>query len=91
MKPVSETTLLDNLPSKLKKDLDKNLCTCMDVPKLDVVKAILNGATTLEQVKRQTYAMMGAGCCIQDIERLIESICEPVPERRSKRAKLKGQ
>ena len=74
LKPETEANLLDNLPSKLKKDLDKNLCTCMDVPKLDIIKAILNGATTLEEIQKQTYATMGAGCCIQEIEQLITRI-----------------
>jgi len=87
LKPVSKTTRLDKLPSVLKKDLDKNLCTCMDIPKIDIINAILNGATTLEQVKKQTFAMMGAGCCTQEIERLIECLCAPEPVRRITRPK----
>jgi NAD(P)H-nitrite reductase large subunit len=65
---------LDKLPSILKQDLDKNLCTCMDVAKMDVINAIVNGATTVEEVKRQTSATMGSGCCIQQVERLIECL-----------------
>jgi NAD(P)H-nitrite reductase large subunit len=37
----------------------------MEVPKVDIVNAIVNGATTVEEVKKQTSATMGSGCCIQ--------------------------
>lgn len=80
--------MLDKLPAGLKKDLDKNLCTCMDVPKMDIIKSILNGATTLEEVKKHTYASMGAGCCIQQIEKLIKQLTPSEPgKRRRKRSK----
>jgi bacterioferritin-associated ferredoxin len=54
------TNPLDKLPSILKQDLDKNLCVCMDVPKIEIINAIVNGATTLEEVHRQTGASMGS-------------------------------
>jgi NAD(P)H-nitrite reductase large subunit len=57
----------------------------MDVPMMDIVHAILNGATTLEDVKKQTYAATGAGCCIQQIERLIECLYAPESSRRRSR------
>lgn len=76
--------LLDKLPSALKKDLAKNLCTCMDVPKMDVINAIVDGATTVDAVKSQTGATMGAGCCVQQVERLIECLCAPEPKRKRK-------
>jgi bacterioferritin-associated ferredoxin len=79
------TNPLDKLPPILKEDLDKNLCTCMDVPKIDIINAIVNGATTVEEVKKQTYAGKGSGCCIQQIERLIECLCAPEPKQRRKR------
>jgi len=63
---------LDKLPRILKKDLDKNLCVCNEVPKMDIINAIVNGATTVEEVKKQTYATMGSACCKQQVERLIE-------------------
>lgn len=84
MKPDTDANPLDNLPANLKKDLEKNLCTCMDVPKMEVINAIVNGATTVEAVKQQTSATMGAGCCIQQIERLIEYLNAPEPRRRRK-------
>ena len=71
----SVTIALDKLPSILKKDLDKNLCVCNEVPKIDIIHAIVNGAVTVADIKKQTFATMGSGCCIKQIERLIECLC----------------
>ncbi|MDH5517472.1 MAG: (2Fe-2S)-binding protein [Gammaproteobacteria bacterium] len=51
------------------------MCTCNQVIKMDIINAIVNGATTVQEVKKQTYASMGSGCCVQQIERLIECLC----------------
>jgi len=69
---------LEKLPPILKKNLDKNLCVCNEVPKMDIINAIVNGATTVEEIKKQTYATMGSGCCIKQVERLIECLNPPV-------------
>ena len=50
---------------------------CNEVPKIDIINAIAEGATTIEEVRRQTYATMGSGCCIQQVKRLIVCLCEP--------------
>jgi len=76
---------LDKLPSILKQNLDKNLCTCNEVARIDIINAIVNGATTVEEVKKQTYATMGTGCCIQQVERLIECLCAPEPRKRRRK------
>jgi bacterioferritin-associated ferredoxin len=68
------------LPPLLKKNLDQYLCTCNEVLKRDIINAILNGATTVEEIKNQTYATMGIGCCTQDVERLIACLCSPEEE-----------
>ena len=68
---------LDKLPPILKKDLDRNLCTCNDVAKIDIINAIVNGAKTVEEVKKQTCATDGIGCCKKQIERLIEFLYAP--------------
>ena len=82
---ISKTTdPLDKLPSSLKKDLDKNLCTCNEVPKIDIINAIANGAITIEEIKKETYATMGTGCCTQQIEKLIEYLCAPSKRQRRK-------
>ena len=55
---------------------------------MDVINAIANGATTVDDVKKQTYAATGAGCCLQQVERLIECLSAPEPrKRRSRRTK----
>jgi len=44
---------------------------------MDIIHAIINGATTVAEVRKQTYATMGSGCCTQQVERLIECLCSP--------------
>lgn len=57
---------------------------------MDIINAIVNGATTVEEIKKQTYATMGTGCCIQQVERLIECLCTPEPRKRRNKRKLKN-
>ena len=83
MKTDSAINPLNKLPDILKNNLDKNLCVCNEVPKIDIINAIVNGATTVEEVKKQTYATMGTGCCTQQVERLIECLCAPKKRRRN--------
>ncbi len=68
---------LDKLPPILKKGLDKNLCTCNEVLKIDIINAIVNGADTVEEVQKRTYATDGIGCCERQVQRLIECLCAP--------------
>jgi len=72
---------LDKLPPILKKNLRRNLCVCNEVLKIDIINAIVDGATTVAEVRRQTYATMGSGCCEQQVKRLIECLCEPEEEK----------
>jgi len=81
MKINPVTDPLDKLTPFLKKDLDRNLCVCNDVLKRDIINAIVNGATTVPEIKKQTYATMGSGCCTQQVERLIECLCSPEIEK----------
>ena len=74
MKTDTATNPLDKLPPVLKNNLDKNLCVCNDVLKIDIINTIAKGATTVAEIKKQTYATMGSGCCTKQIERLIELI-----------------
>jgi len=74
---TQNTDLLDKLPPILKKNLHKNLCTCNEVLKIDIINTIANGATTVAEIKKQTYATTGSGCCVQQVERLIECLCPP--------------
>ena len=75
LKNIPIANPLDKLPPILKKNLDQNLCVCNEVLKMDIINAIVNGATTVEEIKKETYATMGSGCCTQQIERLIEHLC----------------
>ena len=68
---------LEKLTSVLGKDLDKNLCVCNEVPKKDIINAIVNGADTVAEIKKQTYATQGIGCCTQQVESLIDYLCSP--------------
>ena len=72
-----ERNPLDRLPPILKRDLDENLCTCNDVLKIDIINAIENGAKTVEEVQKQTYATDGNGCCKRQVMRLIECLHPP--------------
>jgi len=72
---------LDKLPPILKKNLDRNLCVCNEVLKMDIINAIVNGATTVSEIKKQTFATMGSGCCTKQVERLIECLCSPETQK----------
>ncbi|SFV81069.1 BFD-like (2Fe-2S)-binding region [hydrothermal vent metagenome] len=74
MKPILVKNPLEKLPDILKRNIDKNLCVCNEVIKIDVINAIANGAITVEEVRNQTYATGGNGCCTRQVERLIECI-----------------
>ncbi|GKT12381.1 MAG: bacterioferritin-associated ferredoxin [Thiomicrorhabdus sp.] len=74
MKDKSLQQQLDKLPEILKKNLEENLCVCNEVPKIDIIKAIVEGAHELEAVRSQTYATDGNGCCTRQVERLIECL-----------------
>ena len=89
LKTDPATNPLDKLPSILKQNLDKNLCVCNEVVKMDIIDAIVKGATTVEEIKKQTYATMGSGCCKQQVERLIECLCAPETDRQKRKRKRK--
>jgi len=84
MKPDSNDNPLDKLPYNLRNNLDQNLCVCNDVIKIDIINAIANGATTVEEIKKLTYASTGSGCCTQQIERLIECLSSTKRRHHSK-------
>ena len=44
---------------------------------MDIINTIVNGATTVDEIKQQTYATMGSGCCTREVEQLIDSLCSP--------------
>lgn len=64
--------LIEALPAVLQMDVDQNLCTCNEVPKRDVIRAIAGGATSVMSVRKETGATLGIGCCTQQVQRLID-------------------
>ena len=80
MKIDPVTNPLDKLPPILKNNLDQNLCVCNEVLKMDIINAIVNGAKTVGDIRKETYATMGSGCCTQQVERLIECLGSPDSE-----------
>lgn len=76
---------LRKLPPVLRDNLDKNLCTCNEVTKREIILAIIDGATTVDDIKKQTYATMGTGCCILQVERFIECLTAPTSKRFSRK------
>lgn len=67
---------LNRLPEILTRDLERNLCVCNDVLRIDVIKAIDDGADTLEKVRLKTYATVGNGCCKRQVQRLLDCLAE---------------
>lgn len=51
---------------------DEIICTCLNVSKEDIIKAIKDGADTLEKVQEATQAGTICGGCIPKIEQLLE-------------------
>ncbi len=60
----------DRIPVPTEK---KIICTCKQVTDVDIEEAVLEGATTLDLVKKKTTAGTGCGTCIADIEKIIEA------------------
>lgn len=50
----------------------KMICNCKQVTDADIEDAVLEGATTLELVKKKTGAGTGCGICIADVEAEIQ-------------------
>lgn len=67
---------LNRLPEILTRDLQCNLCVCNDVLRIDVIKAIDEGADTLEKVREKTYASDGNGCCKRQVQRLLDCLAK---------------
>ncbi|MDH5301993.1 MAG: (2Fe-2S)-binding protein [Gammaproteobacteria bacterium] len=65
---------LEKLPDIYKQDLERNLCVCNEVQRLVVINVIANGAKTVEEVTRLTYAADGNACCKRQVQRLIDHI-----------------
>lgn len=65
---------INRLPDILKKDLDQPLCVCNQVNKIDIIKAIVTGAESIEQLQQKTGATDGNGCCRRQVESLMKHL-----------------
>lgn len=48
------------------------ICYCLNISEADIVKAVKDGATTLEAVQDVTGAGTACGACLGEIEEIIE-------------------
>lgn len=63
----SDSAFVDNFA-----DTD-TICYCNDVCKLVITSAVIDGATTLAEIKTQTLASTGCGGCTDTVQQLLDS------------------
>lgn len=54
---------------------DRIVCHCKQVSYIDIRKAMIAGARTLDEVKDMTGAATGCGRCSDEIEKILASVC----------------
>lgn len=54
---------------------DRIVCNCKNVSYIDIRKAMINGARTVEEIKEMTGAGTGCGGCVPEIEKILASVC----------------
>lgn len=54
---------------------DKVICYCNNVTYIDIRKAMINGARTLEEIQEATGAGTVCGRCTSEIEKILASVC----------------
>jgi bacterioferritin-associated ferredoxin len=54
---------------------DRIICHCKDVSYIDIRKAMINGARTLDEIKEMTGAATGCGRCAGEVEKILASVC----------------
>lgn len=54
---------------------DKIICHCKQVSYVDIRKAMITGARTVEDIKQKTGAATGCGRCQDEIEKILASVC----------------
>ena len=53
----------------------KMICHCKNVDYLQIRKAMVAGARTLQEIKDMTGAATGCGRCAEEIEKILSSVC----------------
>lgn len=54
---------------------DRIVCHCYDVSYVDIRRAMIGGARTLEDIQKITNAGTGCGACVEEIEEILASAC----------------
>ena len=54
---------------------DRIICHCKNVSYIDIRKAMINGARTLDEIKEMTGAATGCGRCAGEVEKILASVC----------------
>ena len=54
---------------------DRIICRCKNVSYVDIRKAMIQGARTLDEIKEMTGAGTGCGGCCGEIEKILASVC----------------
>ena len=62
--------VLKNLPIE-----NKIICHCKQVSYIDIRKAMIAGARTVQEIKDMTGAATGCGRCVGEIEKILASVC----------------
>ena len=81
---------------------DKIICHCKQVSYIDIRKAMIAGARTVQEIKDMTGAATGCGRCVGEIEKILASVCgckgvsledieEELKKRREKSNNFKGE
>jgi len=53
-------------------DMEKIVCNCYSITTGVIREAVINGATTVEEVQEITGAGTACGACLDDVKRLVE-------------------
>ena len=62
-------------------DWDMVVCYCMNVTNGMIKEAVDNGASTLEEVQMETGAGTVCGTCLDNVQRLVESLVKERDEK----------
>lgn len=65
-----------NIPRLLSTNLERNVCTCYDVSKQQLIDAYMNGAVSFAELTQKTYACQGIAGCEKQVHNLINVLNE---------------
>jgi NAD(P)H-nitrite reductase large subunit len=59
--------------------LDRTICFCYSITESQIVAAIQNGAESLMEIRRVTYANTGCGGCGEEVKKLLRKHAKQEP------------